>query len=145
MLILVHVNVSGNYLPSCSGDCQPGALTVTRCYRCRPKHVSGTCCLINPYVRNRLSHPYHLNQSTFILRGIMIQELFFIFILLGRKLSRKRVCFTSSGPAIDPRVRHILSWKNNFPLSLIQEELVVSYWQKNGHLILVNCLREAYP
>ena len=31
-------------------------------------------------------------------------------------------------PAIDPRVEHILSWKNNFPLPLIQEELVVSYW-----------------
>ena len=37
------------------------------------------------------------------------------------------------------------SWKNNFPLSLIQEELVVSYWRKNGYLILVNCLREACP
>ena len=35
--------------------------------------------------------------------------------------------------------------KNNFPLPLIQEELVVNYWRKNGHLILVNCLREACP
>ena len=26
-----------------------------------------------------------------------------------------------------------------------QEEQVVSYWEKNGHLILVNCLREACP
>ena len=30
-----------------------------------------------------------------------------------------------------------------FCLPLIQEELV-SYWQKNGHLILVNCLQEAF-
>ena len=30
-------------------------------------------------------------------------------------------------------------------LFLVQKELVVSYWQKNGHLILVNCLREACP
>ena len=49
------------------------------------------------------------------------------------------------GHAIDPRVWHILSWKNNFPPPLIQEELVVSYWRKNGHLILVNCLRKACP
>ena len=46
--------------------------------------------------------------------------------------------------------RHILSCKNIFPLLLIQEELVVSYWQKNGHFILghfilVNYLREACP
>ena len=32
---------------------------------------------------------------------------------------------------------HILSGKF-FPLPLIQEEQVVSYWQKNGHSILVN-------
>ena len=35
--------------------------------------------------------------------------------------------------------------KHSFPLPLIQEEQVVSYWQKNGHLILVYCLREACP
>ena len=33
--------------------------------------------------------------------------------------------------------------KKKFPLPLIQEELVVSYWRKNGHLILANCLQEA--
>ena len=33
--------------------------------------------------------------------------------------------------------------ENNFSLPLIQEELVFSYWRKNGHLILVNCLLEA--
>ena len=38
---------------------------------------------------------------------------------------------------IDPCVRHILLWKNNCPLQPIQEELVVSYWLKNGHLILL--------
>ena len=43
---------------------------------------------------------------------------------------------SQAAPAIDPRARHILSWKNNFPLLLIQEELVVSYWRKKGHLIL---------
>ena len=47
--------------------------------------------------------------------------------------------------AKDHRFRHILSWKNNFPLPLIQEELGVSYRRKNGHLILVNCLREDCP
>ena len=31
------------------------------------------------------------------------------------------------------------------PLPLIQEELVVSYWRKNGNFILVNCTREACP
>ena len=32
-------------------------------------------------------------------------------------------------PAIDPRVQHILSWKIfSQALSMIQEELVVSYW-----------------
>ena len=35
-------------------------------------------------------------------------------------------------------------WKI-FPLPLIQEEQVVSYWQKNGHFILVNCHWEACP
>ena len=40
---------------------------------------------------------------------------------------------------------HIPPWKNNFPLLLIQEELVASYWPKNGCLILVNCLRKACP
>ena len=30
-----------------------------------------------------------------------------------------------------------------FFLPLIQEELV-SYWQNNGHLILVNCFQEAF-
>ena len=34
---------------------------------------------------------------------------------------------------------------HNLPVPLIQEELVFSYWQKNGHLILVNCLQEACP
>ena len=53
--------------------------------------------------------------------------------------------FASSGPAMDSHVWHILLWKNNFPHLLIQVELVVSYWQKNGHLILVNCLGEACP
>ena len=35
------------------------------------------------------------------------------------------------------RLRHLLSWKNNFTLLMIQEEEVVSYWSKNGHLIQV--------
>ena len=35
--------------------------------------------------------------------------------------------------------------ENLFPLPLIQEKQVVSYWQKNGHQILVNCLWEARP
>ena len=39
----------------------------------------------------------------------------------------------------------LCTWKNNFPRPLIQEEQVVSYWRKNGPLILVNCLREACP
>ena len=32
-----------------------------------------------------------------------------------------------------------------FPLPLFQEEQVVSYLQKNGHFILVNCHWETYP
>ena len=39
------------------------------------------------------------------------------------------------------RVRHILSLKNNIP----QEQQVVSYWRKNGRLILIKCLSEACP
>ena len=35
------------------------------------------------------------------------------------------------------------SCMENFPLPLIQEEQVVSYLRKYGHLMLVNCLREA--
>ena len=35
--------------------------------------------------------------------------------------------------------------ENNFPLLLLQEELIFSSLRKNGHLILVNCLREACP
>ena len=50
----------------------------------------------------------------------------------------------ASGPEIDPCVRHIFSWKI-FPLHLIQEEQVVSYWRMNGHMILVNWLWEACP
>ena len=53
--------------------------------------------------------------------------------------------FCKQRPAIDPRVRNVLSWKNYFPVPLIQEEQVVSYWQKNWHLILEKCLREACP
>ena len=64
--------------------------------------------------------------------------------LVGR-MSVSCVCFASNSPGIDPRFWHSLLWKNNFPFPLIQEELVVSYWRKNGHLILVNCFREAWP
>ena len=35
--------------------------------------------------------------------------------------------------------------EKKLPLLLIQEEQVVSYWQKNGHFLLVNCLQEACP
>ena len=60
--------------------------------------------------------------------------------------AKKKGCGSSIGSVsalqADPRVRHILLWKNDF-LPLIQEELVVSNWRKNGHLILVNCIREA--
>ena len=37
----------------------------------------------------------------------------------------------------------ILLWKNNFPLPLIKEEQVVSYWRNNGHFLLVKYLRPA--
>ena len=47
-----------------------------------------------------------------------------------------------------PLPQHILLRKtnlnNNFPLPLIQEELIVSYLGKNGHLILVNWLRQEH-
>ena len=47
-----------------------------------------------------------------------------------------RCCIAGHG------VTFISLLKKNFPLRLIQEELVVSYWLKNGYLIhvLVNCL-----
>ena len=32
--------------------------------------VAGNCFMINPLVTNGLSHPYHLDESTFIFRGI---------------------------------------------------------------------------
>ena len=35
--------------------------------------------------------------------------------------------------------------QTKFPLPLIQDDQVVGYCQKNGQLILVNCLKEAYP
>ena len=50
----------------------------------------------------------------------------------------------ASNPEIDSRVKHILSWRF-YPLSLIQEEQDAIYLQKNGHLILVYCLRESCP
>ena len=34
---------------------------------------------------------------------------------------------------------------SRFTNLLIQEERVVSYWRKNGHFILVNCLWKACP
>ena len=49
----------------------------------------------------------------------------------------------ASGLELDPLVKLILSRK--FFLQLIQEEQVVSYWQKNWHSILVNCHWEAHP
>ena len=39
----------------------------------------------------------------------------------------------ASGPEIDLRARHTLSWIIFIPPLLIQEEQVVSYWHKNGH------------
>ena len=33
---------------------------------------------LDPYVTNGLSHPYHLNKSTFIFRGIRSKHLIFI-------------------------------------------------------------------
>ena len=53
-----------------------------------------------------------------------------IFLLKSLNKLGQLCVFTSSGPAIDARVRDILSWKNNFPLLLIQEELVVSYCKR---------------
>ena len=59
-------------------------------------------------------------------------------------IDKRYKIYTSSIPEIDPRVRHIFI-EIFSPLPLIQEEQVVSYWRKNGHLILVNCLWEACP
>ena len=39
----------------------------------------------------------------------------------------------ASGPKIGTSVWHILSWKIYCPVPLIQEEQVVSFWQKNGY------------
>ena len=51
----------------------------------------------------------------------------------------------ASDPEIEPSCQNILLWKIYSPILLIQEELVVSFWEKNGHEILVNCLWEACP
>ena len=70
----------------------------------------------------------------------------FWFLCQKTKIDYQRLDFTQAVvPRVDTRFRHILSWNSNFPLPLIQEELVISYWQKNGHLILVNCFWEACP
>ena len=48
----------------------------------------------------------------------------------------------------DPRMTRMsgtLNCVEFFPLLMIEEEQVVSYWKKNGLSILVNCLREACP
>ena len=54
------------------------------------------------------------------------------------------IVFVNSGPEIDPPVKQILLWKK-FRLPLIRKEHVVSYWQKNGHLLLVNYFQESCP
>ena len=46
---------------------------------------------------------------------------------------------------MDPRVLTHSVMDTFLPLLLIQEKQVVSYWQKNGHKVLVNCLWEACP
>ena len=54
----------------------------------------------------------------------------------------------ASGPEFDPHVRHTLSCRLGhekisraiLPLPLIQEEQLSVTWQKNVHLVLVNCL-----
>ena len=43
----------------------------------------------------------------------------------ARYCGQKHTLFASRGPAIDPQIRHILLWKNNFPIWLFQEEQVV--------------------
>ena len=53
-----------------------------------------------------------------------------------------------SDPEFDPHVRHILSWRlgqeKNFyghsPSSADSRRALVSYWRKNEHKVLVNCL-----
>ena len=45
------------------------------------------CIILNPLVANGLSHPYHFDETTFILRGIR-SSFFFVFFLahLSRRL-----------------------------------------------------------
>ena len=55
------------------------------------------------------------------------------------ELGQLCVRFASSGPAIDPRVLHILSF------SADSRRVSCQLLRKNGHLTLVNCLREVCP
>ena len=75
--------------------------------------------------------------------SVSSKELLTYLKLTGVVAQSVVVHFGSRGPEIDPRVRHILSWKKKILHQLIQKEKVVGYWQNNGHLILVNCLRKA--
>ena len=80
------------------------------------------------------------NNIIFHLKNAVNSQ-YIAYLILGPGTVARSVIvrFASNGRAIDPPVQYIFSLKNNFPLPLIQEELVVSYWRKNGHLILVNC------
>ena len=69
-----------------------------------------------------------------------IHKLYLFFNGHGSSVDSMTTSYASS-PEINPCVHHNLSWKF-FLLLLIQEDQVV---RKNGHLILVNCLWEAYP
>ena len=69
---------------------------------------------------------------------------FIILKMAGRGIS---VGSVSASQAAVPRsmLASGTFFREKNPLLLMQEDIVVNYWRKNWHLILVNFLREACP
>ena len=79
-------------------------------------------------------------KTDFLALKLFVQTLSGVALLVACSLCKQWSCDRSSCPA-----HSFVKKENNFPLSLIQEEQDVSYWQKNGRFMLVNFLWEACP
>ena len=85
------------------------------------------------FLCNNSDQTWLSNALTFIGRGSSIGSEF---------------AWHASGPEFDPHVRHILSWRlwswkhfyGHSPSSADSRRVVVSYWRKNVHQVLVNFL-----
>ena len=83
---------------------------------------------INPYVTNGLSHPYHLDESTFFFRGIRSNFLFFISLLNEKHVSKQN----------SPRWDAAFSQFVPFCLPMSHRKDARLIWVK--HSILANCI-----